>query len=167
MANFLTFDQAMQLFGLTGNKFQNLDGAYVDKGSVAFADLPEATAERKGYGYNVTDEFTTDDRFIDGSGRRYSAGTNVMIVEVPIDPPIYKYDVIANYVDENSIIAPEFSPVTDYEKGDVVIFNGKLYVANKDVSAGTFDPTAFDTTSITNLIEKQEPEVQGEKLIIG
>lgn len=166
MANYLTFDQAMQLFGLTGDKFQNLLGAYVDKGSSTFANLPVPSADKYGYGYNVTDEFTTDSRFVDGAGRTYSAGTNVMIVEDKSNPGTYKYDVIANYVDEKSLIAPEFDTTVDYKKGAAVMYNGKLYVANKDVSAGEFDPTAFDATSLTTLIEKQEPEVQGEKLIL-
>lgn len=167
MANYLTFDQAMQLFGLTGNKFQNLLGAYVDKGSSTFENLPAPSADKYGYGYNVTDEFTTDSRFVDGAGRTYSAGTNVMIVEDKSNPGTYKYDVIANYIDEKSIIAPEFDSTETYEKGDAVIFNGKLYVANKDVPAGEFDPTAFDSTSLTDLIDKQEPRVHGEQLIMG
>lgn len=167
MANYLTFDQAMQLFGLTGNKFQNLMGAYVDKGSIAFENLPTPSADKYGYGYNVINEFTTDSRFVDGVGRTYSAGTNVMIVEDKSNPGTYKFDVIANYFDEKSVIAPEFNTASSYEKGDAIMYNGKLYIANKDVPAGEFDPTAFDSTSLTDLIDKQEPEVQGERLILG
>jgi hypothetical protein len=167
MANFLTFDQAVQLFGLTGNKFQKLNGAYVDKGSSTFANLPAPTEEKIGWAYNVTDEFTTDSRFVDGPNRTYSAGTNVMIVKVPGDPVTYKYDVIANYVDEPSLIAPEFDPTQSYSKGDVVICNGKLYVAKDDIEPGEFDPSNFDLTSVTSLISKNEPKVDGEKFIIG
>ena len=167
MARYLTFDQAMQLFGLTGNKFQNLIGSYIDKGSIAFENLPTPNADRIGYGYNVTDDFVTDSRFVDGPNRSYSAGTNVMIVPIPGDPVTYGYDVISNYVDESSLIAPIFDNTTAYSKDDVCIYDGKLYVAKDDTPAGEFDPANFDLVSVTDLIKKNESRVDGEKLIIG
>ena len=42
----------------------------------------------------VTDDFTTDSRFVDGAGRDYEAGTNVAVVDVGTSGnPDYKFDV--------------------------------------------------------------------------
>lgn len=167
MADFLTFDQAMQLFGTVGNKFQDLNGACIYKGAIAFENLPAPVAERNGFGYTITNEFTTDSRFVVGAGHEYSANTKVMVVPISGNPVTYGYDVFSVSVDEANIIAPAFDETTAYSKGDVVIYDGKLYVANKDTSAGEFDPDSFTSTSLADLIEKNEPEVQGEQLIIG
>ena len=55
---------------------QAVAGVYVVKGSVAFAALP--TEVEEGWVYNITDEFTTTDAFVEGAGQKYPAGTNVV-----------------------------------------------------------------------------------------
>lgn len=46
------------------------------KGSITFANLPTSGMEY-GWMYNVTDDFTTDSRFVEGSGIRYNGGAEV------------------------------------------------------------------------------------------
>lgn len=69
---------------------------YKPGGTVAFANLPAASVDNLGMVYNVSDAFTTDARFVEGTGYNYVAGTNVVIVE---NGGSYKYDVLAGFVD--------------------------------------------------------------------
>lgn len=50
-------------------------GALVPAGTVAFEDLP--TSPIVGYMYNISNDFTTDSRFVEGAGVFYRAGANV------------------------------------------------------------------------------------------
>lgn len=52
-------------------------GVYKIKGSIAFASLP-TTGMVAGDTYNITNAFTTDTKFTEGSGKSYPAGTNVV-----------------------------------------------------------------------------------------
>lgn len=64
---------------------------YVPKGSVAFASLPATlNSTMLGWTYNVSDAFTTDNRFVEGSGVDYPAGENVVVVEAATG--VFKYD---------------------------------------------------------------------------
>ena len=77
MANFVSYANAQQLMGAIGNKFASLTGAYIPRGSSTFAQLPATvTSSMLGYVYNVSDDFTTDARFIEGAGKDYPAGSN-------------------------------------------------------------------------------------------
>ena len=57
-----------------------LNGAFLPKGTIAFAELAElkeSDTVAAGYLYNISDNFTTDDTFRMGAGGEYEAGTNV------------------------------------------------------------------------------------------
>lgn len=56
---------------------QAIAGVYVVKGSVAFASLP-TTGMEAGWVYNISDAFTTTAGFVEGAGKSYPAGTNVV-----------------------------------------------------------------------------------------
>lgn len=72
-------------------------GVYTPVGSVTYAQLPETPTEsERGYVYNISDSFTTDDRFVEGAGRQYAAGTNVAVV---LNGEQYMYDVLGGMVD--------------------------------------------------------------------
>lgn len=55
---------------------QGLNGI-IPMGTVAFADLPVSGMEN-GWMYNISDDFTSDDRFNDGGGIFYGKGNNVI-----------------------------------------------------------------------------------------
>lgn len=76
-----------------------VSSVYEPKGSKAFASLPAPTASMIGDVYNVTDAFTTDAKFVEGSGKKFPAGTNVVIVK---EGNAYKYDVLAGTIDLSS-----------------------------------------------------------------
>lgn len=84
--------------------------AYKASGSVAdVASLPTASATTLGNVYNMTADFTTTDAFIDGAGKKFTAGTNVAVVEktpavmgddgTVTTPATYGYDVLSGLVD--------------------------------------------------------------------
>ena len=56
---------------------QTISNAIKYMGSVTFANIP-TTGLDSGYCYNITDAFTTDSRFVEGSGVEYDAGTNIV-----------------------------------------------------------------------------------------
>lgn len=51
-------------------------GALHYRGSIAFANIP-TTSLTQGDMYNITDDFTTDSRFVEGAGIKCPAGTNI------------------------------------------------------------------------------------------
>lgn len=74
-----------------------VSSVYKPGGSIAFASLPELSASVLGMVYNVTDAFTATADFVDGSGKKYPAGTNVVVVDAGSGS--YKFDVLAGFVD--------------------------------------------------------------------
>ena len=60
---------------------EKLSVTYKASGSVFFADLPALAASREGHVYNIKDDFTTTADFVEGAGKDYPAGTNVVIIE--------------------------------------------------------------------------------------
>lgn len=73
-----------------------VSSVYEPKGSIAFASLPSLAAGIVGDVYNVTDGFTTNENFVEGAGKKYPAGTNVVCVA---DGDAQKWDVLAGMVD--------------------------------------------------------------------
>ena len=89
-----------------------LSSVYKPAGSVAFASLPTPGADNLGNVYNVTDEFTTDERFVEGAGQEYPAGTNVAVVETSNGPATYKFDVMSGFVDLSGYLTTETASAT-------------------------------------------------------
>lgn len=55
-----------------------------------------------GYVYNMTKEFTITNNFVEYDAdkeKKYSAGTNVVVIDVGDGKPEYKFDVLAGFVD--------------------------------------------------------------------
>lgn len=83
MANFVSNDNMTALMNGIATKFNSLGGAWKFRGSVTFANLPSTiTPAMAGYLYNITNDFTTDARFIEGAGKKYTAGTNVAVADL-------------------------------------------------------------------------------------
>lgn len=79
-----------------------IGSTYKAKGSIAFASLPSLTSANQGNVYNITDAFTTTSDFVEGAGKSYPAGTNVVIVNT--SGSTYKYDVLSGLVDLSSYV---------------------------------------------------------------
>lgn len=81
-----------------------IGSTYTAGGSVAFSDLPMLDSANTGLVVNVTDGFTTTDSFVEGAGKQYPAGTNVVVVKVGND---YKYDALSGFVDLSNYVEKE------------------------------------------------------------
>ena len=170
MANFVNYTQANTIITRIAEKFNALGGAYVPKGSAAFADLPSILdSTHLGYVYNVTNNFTTDARFVEGTGKKYSAGTNVVVVKTgTAGSEVYMFDVIGNFIDLDEIdtkinaikamITGTFDEATAYAIGDVVIYENELYSFDVAHAAGTWDSTEVTATTVVDLINAAEPD---------
>lgn len=75
---------------------------YKAAGSVEFASLPELNAGNEGKVYNILDAFTTNENFVEGTGQKYPAGTNVVCIDSD-DAGTYKWDVLAGFVDTSDL----------------------------------------------------------------
>ena len=73
-----------------------ISSVYKPAGSVTFANLPTLGSSLLGNVYNVTDSFTTTSSFLEGAGKTYPAGTNVVVV---LNSGSYLYDVLAGFID--------------------------------------------------------------------
>ena len=69
-------DNAQYYYEQVKRVSQGLNGI-IPMGTVAFADLP-VSGMKNGWMYNISDDFTTDDRFNDGGGIFYGKGNNVI-----------------------------------------------------------------------------------------
>jgi hypothetical protein len=69
---------------------QYATGGLIFKGSVAFANIP-TTGMVNGDMYNITDDFTTDSRFIEGAGVAVKAGADIAYVAGSVN----KWDILA------------------------------------------------------------------------
>lgn len=75
-----------------------ISATYKAGGSIAFEALPELSAGEEGKVYNITNEFTTTENFIEGAGKKHPAGTNIVCIDTD-DAGTYKWDVLAGFVD--------------------------------------------------------------------
>ena len=123
-------------------KKADIASVYKPAGSTPFDSLPETlTAADVGKVYNVTDAFTTTEKFLEGVGKAYPAGTNVVVVAVTggEPDPDYKFDALAGMVDLTDYAKK--SEVKNYTHPDG---DGNLHVpatgttnANKVLTAGS------------------------------
>lgn len=97
---------------------------YKPAGTIAFAALPELTEANLGNVYNISDKFTTDERFVEGAGGKHPAGTNVAVVQVGED---FKFDVLAGAVDLSNYVEKD---------GDKVLSDENYTVEEKTKLAG-------------------------------
>lgn len=113
-----------------------ISSVYKPAGSTAFKSLPTPEKSILGNVYNVTDAFTTDDKFIEGeTSKSYPEGTNVVVVEVSGE---YKYDVLSGIVD-----------LSDYVKNEQMTeqLNGKLGKTESAASAAKLDTSTAGSTT--------------------
>lgn len=91
-------------------------------GSLAFASLPNPSADVLGYVRNVTDAFVTDSRFVEGDGKSYPAGTNVWCVDTGTEQAhSYKYDIFASFIDLSPYqLKSDLGGLTEAEMAEII-----------------------------------------------
>lgn len=70
---------------------------YKAGGSKTFEQLPALSVTEEGKVYNITNAFTTNNNFVEGAGKSYPAGTNVVCIDTADE--VYKWDVLSGVVD--------------------------------------------------------------------
>ena len=149
MSNYSSYENMQALMAGIATKFNGLGAAYKFRGSVTFANLPSTiTQAMAGYVYNVTDNFTTDVRFIEGAGKKYNAGTNVAVADLTT----YEAVTPAGSEDPSSEGWYELVNGKYVLSADTAVESGKTYysatVSVKFDVSGSFE----DFTSIYNMI---------------
>ena len=156
--NFVSYQDADVLMTKIAQKFHAVDAAFVFKGTSAFENLPATpTAAMDGYVWDITDAFTTDSRFIEGSGYDYPAHTDVAVADLStyaatiptVDPAaegLYEINAAGKYVptDDTSIEAGK----TYYAKTEIVKYNivGPFY--DVDAISERIDNVVADITDV-------------------
>ena len=209
--NYVSYNDATTLMTKIGQKFAALNGAYVIRGNSTFANLPAVlTKSMNGYVYNVTDDFTSDARFVEGAGKKYPAGTNIVVVDLsayigvtpagsenPSEEGWYelvggkyvlsedttvdnektyfeyeesvKFDVISSFIDVDDIeasinavaamITGAFDETATYNAGEIVVYERGLYKFNTDHAAGAWDATEVDAVTVIGLLNTLKTDV--------
>ena len=137
-----------------------ISSVYKPAGSSTFVGLPTPAAGNLGNVYNMSEEFTTDDRFVEGAGSKYPAGTNVVIVNVGTDiAPEYKFDVLAGFIDLSGY-AKSADLATVATSGDYNDLTNKPTVdqtynaSSTNAQSGTAVANAIaDMQTITNMVD--------------
>ena len=113
-----------------------ISSVYKPAGSVAFASLPALSDNVLGNVYNVTDAFTTTADFVEGAGKSYPAGTNVVVVNTGTTAsPTYKFDVLAGFVELSGYV-----PTSRTVNGKAL--SADITLSKSDVGLGNVDNTS-------------------------
>lgn len=125
---------------------QGITGAMFPKGTIAFSEL--AMAEKvMGYTYNISDKFTSDDRFKDGGGIVYPKGTNVY----------YTSDGYWDCLAGTNVTGIKGDNETDYRTGDVNITKANVGLGNvPNVATNDQTPTFSQASSRTNIVSGEK-----------
>lgn len=117
-------------------KKTDISTAYKARGSVSSVPNPAAEDYVVGDVFNVTAAFTTTDNFVEGAGKQYPAGTNIVVVDVD---GAAKWDVLAGFVDLSSYA----------NKDDISDLQGQI----DDIEAVTGSIDSITTTEIDTMMD--------------
>ena len=151
-----------------------ISSTYKAAGSVAFAALPALAAAIEGNVYNISDEFTTTDDFVEAAGTKYPAGTNIVCIKVG---EAYKWDVLAGFVDLSAYETAEAAgakyatktELTDGLAGKVDIVAGKGLSTEDYTSEDKTKLAGIATGAQVNVIDavSEEFEISAEGKVLG
>lgn len=139
-----------------------VSSVYKPAGSVAFASLPTLGSSIEGNVYNVTDAFTTTADFVEGAGKSYPAGTNVVCINT--SGTTYKWDVLAGFVDLSGYQTTITGGATTITSSDLtasraLISNGSGKVAVSEVTSTELGYLDGVTSSIQTQIDGKQATI--------
>lgn len=153
-------DDAVNVQQLNSAIATQVSSVYKAKGSITdLSSLPTPDKAHGGFVYNIENEFTTTDLFVEGAGKTYPAGTNIVIVNTTGTE--YKYDVLAGMVDLSDYatkteLSGKLDKVTSTSKynrlygiettGNQALFNVAAYVLAGSIAQRKADGTLNATT---------------------
>lgn len=150
--------------------------AYRAAGSIAFEALPELAATEVGKVYNITNAFSTNENFVEGTGQLHPAGTNIVCIDTDGEGT-YKWDVLSGFIDTSNLATKtELGNKVDKVQGSSLVTDtliAKLTgLANiKGVAEGELDVnadtgilsvTAIEQSKVTGLSAALEGKVNAE-----
>ena len=159
MKNFVSYNDASTLFAKVGQKFEALAGAYIPRGNSTFANLPATLTEAMaGYVYNVTTDFTTDARFVEGAGSQHKAGTNVVVVDLST------YDAVTPEVGDVPATEGWYELVSGKYvlSADTEVDSGKTYYEKTVVVKFDVIGSFVDIGAINNRLDAISDMIAGE-----
>ena len=154
-----TDEQVQEIGGTHSAKgwVNTLGTIYKPGGSVAFENLPALSSDREGYVYNVNNAFTTTSDFIEGAGKAYPAGTNVVCIDV--GSSVYKWDTLSGFVDLSSYRTAAAQDAIDATKANasntVTTDTAQTISARKTFGDRIQRSSNIDQTSTTGSVEIQ------------
>ena len=88
-------------------KKSDVSGIFAYKGSVAV--VPPLTQYTFGSVFNISNEFTTNVEFVEGAGKKYPAGTNIVLVDIDNigTNPTKRWDVLGGTFDFSSYMSKD------------------------------------------------------------
>lgn len=151
-----------------------ISSTYKAAGSVAFAALPTLAAAIEGNVYNISDEFTTTEDFVEAAGTKYPAGTNIVCIKVG---EAYKWDVLAGFVDLSAYETAEAAgakyatktELTNGLAGKVSVVEGKGLSTEDYTSEDKAKLAGIATGAQVNVIDavSEEFEVSAEGKVLS
>lgn len=118
-------------------------GALKPGGTLAASGIASSLliAGNLGKVYNISEDFTTDANFVEGSGKVYPAGTNIYVVDTDTtgETPAYKFDVLSGAYGVATQSGNGLMSSTDKTKldnADVTAYTGTgaISVSNHEIS---------------------------------
>ena len=129
-------------------------GAYKPGGSLAPSSITGTLLVVGNIGkvYNITGDFTTTADFVEGSGKDYPAGTNIVVVDADTtgSSPSYKFDILAGAYGVATQSGNGLMSATDKAKldnADVTAYTGTgaIDVTNHVISVAAASPSTGGT----------------------
>ena len=151
-----------------------ISSTYKAAGSTTFAALPALSAAIEGNVYNISDEFTTTEDFVEAAGTKYPAGTNIVCIKVG---EAYKWDVLAGFVDLSAYETAEAAgakyatktELTDGLAGKVSVVEGKGLSTEDYTSEEKTKLAGIAAGAQVNVIDgvSDEFEINAEGKVLG
>ncbi len=157
--NFVDYSNMTAIMNAIAIKLNAVNGAYVFKGSVAFASKPSPITESmNGYVYNITDDFTTDATFIEGAGKDYPAGTNIVVADLST------FDAVTPAGSENPVTEGWYELVSGKYvlSADTTVDPLKTYYAKTVVVKWDVVGSFYDVDALDDRIDAVEAMITGE-----
>ena len=137
-----------------------VSSVYKAKGSITdLTALSTPDKAHEGFVYNIENEFTTTDQFVEGAGKTYPAGTNVVCINTT--GTTYKWDVLAGMVNLSDYVTAEDLANGLAGKQDMITTSTNLVAGTVTAEAGKYLLTLNNNSIdlVDRLISPEKPSI--------
>lgn len=149
------------LSGLATEEYvdNKVSSVYKPSGNLTSAQIVSGLLIKANLGnvYNVSEQFTTTSDFVEGSGKTYQLGTNIVIVDSGSE--VYKFDVLGGFIDTSAFltsIPQATSSVLGGVKGEAKTVSETVEVKIDGSTAKMYVPTYPTIPTISTNIENDK-----------